>query len=109
MLYGRTIPNLDVEILTWAVLVSTQPEAPAPIPDVEASPVSSDRTRSLFDGAAAACTTAAVFQRSALAPGARVDGPAAIVEDQTTTILSTRFDARIDALGNLVLTRKPES
>ncbi len=106
-LYGRTIPNLDVEILTWAVLVSTQPEAPAPVPDVEASPVSGGQTRSLFDGAAAERTTATVYQRASLEPGARLEGPAAIVEDQTTTILSTRFDARVDALCNLVLTRKP--
>lgn len=47
-----------------------------------------------------------VYWRADLAPGARIKGPAVIAEDETSTIVSLRFDARIDRFGYIELTRR---
>ena len=41
-----------------------------------------------------------------LRPGAAIPGPAVIVEDETSTVVSRAFDARIDAFGYIELTRR---
>jgi N-methylhydantoinase A len=48
---------------------------------------------------------ALVFHRTRLVPGARIVGPALIIEDETTTVVAPKFEATVDALGYLVLTR----
>jgi N-methylhydantoinase A len=47
-----------------------------------------------------------VFWRFDLKPGDRLSGPAVIAEDETTTIVTARFDAHIDAVGCIVLERR---
>ena len=46
---------------------------------------------------------AAIHERKALTPGMRLDGPALIVEDGTTTVVPQGFTARINAVGQIVL------
>ncbi|MFZ5555227.1 MAG: hydantoinase B/oxoprolinase family protein [Pseudomonadota bacterium] len=46
-----------------------------------------------------------LYRRAALAPGSRVDGPALIAEDNTTTVVDPGWAARIDAQSNLLLFR----
>lgn len=48
---------------------------------------------------------ARLVDRGALAPGMVVPGPALIAEPQTTTFVGSDFTARVDARGQLVLTR----
>jgi N-methylhydantoinase A len=40
-----------------------------------------------------------------LTPGSTITGPALIVEDETTTLVTESFSARIDALGSIVMNR----
>ena len=47
-----------------------------------------------------------VYFRESLAPGVRISGPALITEDQTTTVVTSSYDAEIDSRGYIVLTRK---
>ena len=47
--------------------------------------------------------TAAIHERNALLPGMRLDGPALIVEDGTTTVVPQGFSARINSLGQIIL------
>ena len=47
-----------------------------------------------------------IYWRADLAPGARISGPAVIAEDETSTVVSPRFDARIDRFGYIELVRK---
>ena len=49
---------------------------------------------------------AAVYRRAEFAPGASVDGPALIVETDTTAVVSTAFAASVDALGTIVMERR---
>jgi N-methylhydantoinase A len=48
---------------------------------------------------------AAVYDRAALQAGGTFDGPAIIEQDDTTTLLTPGWRARVDGLGNLVLAR----
>ena len=46
---------------------------------------------------------AAVFDRAALGPGAEVDGPAAIEETATTTLVPPGMSATVDRFGNIIV------
>ncbi|GGG23496.1 methylhydantoinase [Caldovatus sediminis] len=106
-LFGRTIPRLEVETLTWALALATERPLPprAPEPPGAPPPPPAGR-RAVFDPAAAAREEAALFERAALPPGARIEGPALIVEDQTTTVVPRGWSARVNALHQIVLERE---
>ena len=50
-----------------------------------------------------------VIEREGLKPGDAFEGPALIVESQTTTVVTSGYDGEVDAYGNIVLTRKASS
>ncbi len=102
--YGRVIPGLEVEAVTWT-LALTQPFAlpqrlPAP-PDV-GSPGPTGSVR-LIDPASGDITDAAVYSRDVLPVGALLFGPAIIVEAGTSTIVPPGFSARVGAAGELLI------
>ena len=105
--FGRVIPGMQVEVLTWSVTVSTAHAAPtrAEEPVAAETPAPSGR-RPLFDPDRAEYDDVPVYRREALAPGMLVPGPALIVEDQTTTVVSRRYDARLNGLGYIDMRRK---
>ena len=106
-LYERSIPYLEVEILTWVLLVSTDDEVPtaAVEPVQAAAPPSPSGQRRIVDTITGETLAAPVYQRQDLAPGTQINGPAVIVEDDTATVVSSRFHARVHPLNYLVLER----
>lgn len=52
--------------------------------------------------------SAAVYQRAALAGGARLDGPAVVEELSSTTLVPPGWTLRVDPVGNLILKRNGE-
>ena len=106
--FGRIIPGMEVEILTWSVTVGSAvaPPATASQPKAGATADASGR-RALFDADSTDYDDVPVYQRQTLVPGAAISGPALIVEDQTTTVVSRRFDARLNSLGYIDMHRKP--
>ena len=106
-LFGRIVPGMALEVMNWSVRVSTPPEAAPRAGDCAARNVPEPAgTRTLALGQTGDETVAACFRRADLAPGDAVTGPALIVEPQTTTFVSPRFEARIDTAGNIVMTRR---
>ena len=105
--YDRVVPGLDVEILTWSSVVSA-PQAVAPSAgerkskSVPAKPVGK---RDIHFPGADHAVSAGEFPRAALKSGLHVTGPAAITEDQTTTIVPPGFQAHMNARGDIVLER----
>jgi N-methylhydantoinase A len=103
-LYGRIIPDMDVEVLTWTLTLASvvaPPVAVEEVPDsVAPAPVAERR---LFNTRSADYEGAPVYERSALMPGMRVAGPALITESQTTTVVARGLDARIDGSGYIIL------
>ncbi|MCY3679282.1 MAG: hydantoinase B/oxoprolinase family protein [Gemmatimonadetes bacterium] len=119
--YGRTIPGLDVEVLSWTLVVSaparSQVAAEAPVPDPSQISLAPDPTQAapppqpvaqaeLFDGTGDGAVNAAVHHRRALGPGARIRGPALIAETQTTTVIPDGWEARVLSGGHLLAERR---
>jgi N-methylhydantoinase A len=104
--YGGVVAALPVEILTWRVSVSTRPRTtPAQLEPDGGRAMTPTLWRQVLDPASGATLSYGQLRRADLRPGDRIKGPALIVEDETTTVVSPRFDAVIDARGYIVLTR----
>ncbi len=107
-LYDRAIPGQDLEVLSWTVTVSSPPPPTPPpaMPNGAAGTTAASMAR-LFDGGHV--VDAPRYRRESLAAGTAVAGPSLIVEDQTATVVSADFDARIEADGSILLTRKQQA
>lgn len=106
-LFSRTIPGAEIEVLTWTVLVETETVTEAAVHDAnEAYRPEAAGHRNLYDTAQKVTVEAPVYWRHQLQPGAELEGPAIIAESQTTTVVSGSFNARINAHGCIVLSRK---
>ncbi len=111
-LFGRAVPGMLVEIVNWGVTVTARavdgdaaPTAPRD-DDGEAEPAGHRR---VWLGKAGDYAEVPCFRRADLAPGHRIDGPALIVEPQTTTYVAGPFAAEIDDAMNIVMTRREET
>ncbi len=106
-LYSRIIPGVEVEVLSWVVLVATPaPVADAPPPALPSAFTAAEaRRRPIFDPETAEFVDVAIYERTALSPGATLIGPAVIIEDETSTVVGRNFAARIDAFGYIELIR----
>jgi N-methylhydantoinase A len=107
-LYSRVIPGVEVEVLSWVTLLSAP--APAQAADLRPTPKlhtpQPERSRPVFDPETGEFVEVAIHERSNLLPGAVIPGPAVIVEDETSTVVSRSFDARIEAFGYIELVRR---
>ncbi len=109
-LYGRTIPGLDVEALSWTLTLSVEIEQSTPMPEAPSArpaPPAAEHV-TLFDPAKTDRVTTPLYRRADLQPGMTLPGPALIQEEQTTTVVSPAFVARIDGRGYIVLERQSE-
>ena len=106
-LYERTIPGLDAEILTWVLLLSTEPEPveSVALPDAGAAPEPIGE-RPVMDTQTGEFLQARIYARESLSPGALITGPAVIVEKDTATVVSAAFNARIHVHGHVLMSRK---
>ena len=104
--FGRSIPGLEVEVLSWALRLATVdppvPPCPAAPPDRAADAVGHAE---VADQATGLYHKVPIYARADLAPGHMLQGPALIVEDETTTLVLGGFTARINGLGYIVMTR----
>lgn len=108
--FSRAVPGMTIEILNWAVEVSSQPSALRRVSETTteqtAEAMGARRILCDFTGA---WREATVYDRDGLRPGDRLAGPALIIEPQTTTFVSADFSARVDAAGNIWLHRQKET
>ena len=106
-LYRRVIPEAEVEVLTWALAISTIAGRPEPVGEVEPRPAPPPldylRVPELETGEE---RDVPLFWRPDLEPGMAVEGPAVIAEDETSTFLPRRFGARVAANRHLVIERR---
>jgi N-methylhydantoinase A len=105
-LYSRPIPGVEIEILSWvgAVRAPAEGQLGAPTRERASKPKPASR-RPIFDPHTGEFGEVDIYRRPDLAPGARISGPAVIAEDETSTVVSPLFDARIDRFGYIELTR----
>lgn len=102
-LYGRIIPGLDVEVLSWTLNLTTAQEQAVPV-DETLPRSSNDKdypTRLIMDDGNLV-PTQQVF-RDQLPKHERLEGPMLIIEDQTTTVVPSRFAVHVNARDDLVI------
>jgi len=106
-LFGRIIEGLQPEITNWSLTVATILPDPAGVTRIDSGPpTAAGRTRRFFDAALRSDVDAVEVERAAMVPGAVVDGPAIIVEPETSTIVTSAYRAVGQADGCLLLLRK---
>ena len=109
--YDRPVPGSDVEIMSYAVLVATIPK------DDPGTPVVGDdavfvpdavpaRTQLVRDTTTGEVSPWSVYDRTALAPGAHIVGPAIVAEDETSTLVCQGWSATVNGLGYIELTQE---
>ncbi len=105
--FGRAIDDLAIEAVSWSVRVASVQEYPEALELVEgATMVPASSTRPIFDPVTRANADSAVIDRSALASGHVIEGPAVIIEPQTTTVLASHHRAAMQPDGTLRVTRR---
>ena len=101
-LFGRTVQGIEAEITVWCVNAFTPTAKPEKVQDVAAkTPVESRQSRPCFDPALGQAVPAQIIARDMLATGSLVDGPALIVEDETTIVLPASRQATAASDGTI--------
>ena len=104
--YDRPVPGSDVEVMSFAVVVSTVVDAVEPVAEPEAAPAPAPvRHQTVRDTATGAVADWAVYDRAAMPPGCAVAGPCIVAEDETSTLVGPGWRCAVDGLGYLELTR----
>ena len=106
-LYSRSIPGVEIEILSWVIKLSGPAEGRLAAAAMERPSDPKPRLRRpVFDPGTGKFADMPVYWRPDLTPGTNIKGPAVIAEDETSTIVSPNFDARIDRFGYIELRRR---
>ena len=102
--YGQAAEGDDVEIVTFRVLaeIAVDRFTFARLPE-RAGGRALTGSRPMYDVARRAFVDAGVYDRSALAAGERVAGPAIVNQFDSTTIVLAGQTARVDAYGTLTI------
>ena len=105
-LYNRSIPGLDIEILSYTLSlkdrdVAALPAAPQPVQSLDAVVPAPDW--SLYDAATEQRVRAVRWARERLPE--QFEGPALITEAQTTTYLPAGYRGQVNRWGDLELIR----
>lgn len=104
--FGYPIKGLDIEIVSWSVKIRSPP---APVDQVSwvagSEPAIALGSRRLFDVAVGSFIDASVYHRHSLKRGSTIKGPAIIVEAETATLVTSSFEATLQADGCIYATR----
>lgn len=108
--FGRPIEGLDIETISWSVKASS-PLPPVPVVNVAAisAQAPASGTRRLFDARLQRAVQAVIVERSHLSAGMRIQGPAIVVEKETSTLITSAFEAIVQTDGCLLVQRLPAS
>tara|TARA_Y100001934_G_scaffold268435_1_gene350453 strand:+ start:94 stop:1518 length:1425 start_codon:yes stop_codon:yes gene_type:complete len=102
--YGRIIPGVDVEVLSWTVSV-TQPLEQIRVlkklsPKEEVEP---NKWCEVWDGRNGTFVRCGSVARENLQEDKKLVGPALITEEQTTTYIPNGFSASVNSLGFIII------
>ncbi len=104
VLFGRTIPRLEIEVVTWTLALAQRHDRPERvIQPAQTGPAEPIGTRRLVETATGDVVTSHIYTRKALDPGTTLNGPAVILEDGTTTIVPTAHTAWIGADHEIII------
>lgn len=105
--FGRPIEGPEIEFVTWSVKVQeVKPECEKFDVVLSGKPINVPETRAVFDPASGKELETAIIPRHILSAGDEITGPAVVVEDETSTIITSIFDAVIQNDGTILIKRK---
>ena len=108
--FGRAIEGLQIEVVGWSVKVTSPgPEIEKTVSVTSENIVTSGRKRVIYDPVKDSKVDASIFEREKLNPGDCVMGPAIIVENQTTTWISSEKKSSVQQDNCLLVTKKTET
>lgn len=104
-IYRRILPNAEVEILTLGLTLLAPAFEPKTPPEHPSSERVANRPlhRALFDSDLGEIVDVPVHDRADLSPGMRLKGPVLIKEAQTTTLVTSAFEASLAQDGSIIL------
>ncbi|MGI9390513.1 MAG: hydantoinase/oxoprolinase family protein [Boseongicola sp.] len=108
--FSRAVPGMTIEVLNWGLLLSSQ--APPFEQRPEASPgktLNPDKHCDIICDITGQRRLAGIFNRKELRAGDKLQGPALVIESQTTTLVSADFRADVDGYGDIWLNREQET
>ncbi|MEC9285339.1 MAG: hydantoinase/oxoprolinase family protein [Pseudomonadota bacterium] len=102
-LYGRIIPGLDIEVLSWTLTLTAERKGSIPIDETSTSAShDGDYPMRLMNDDGQLVPTK-VISRDQLSTDEPLQGPMLVIEDQTTTVVPSRFAFHLDARGHVVM------
>ena len=105
-LFRRTLPNAEIEVLTWALTISTSTQSLVTgKSDYTLTPAVAVGERQVFDAETNSNLHAQIYNRNTLQPGSTLTGPAIVVESQTSTFVPDGFCLHVSTGGHLVVKR----
>ena len=105
--FGRAIDGPEIEFVTWSVKVQGVRQLPDTVTfKSDGVPRGLGTLRTVLDPASGTELETSIVERERLAGGDRITGPAVIVEPETSTVITSPFDAVIQTDGTILLIRK---
>ncbi len=104
-IYGLTIPDVAIEVITWRLAASAESDGVAPEPLATGDGATPARTRPVVFGRGLDAVDTPVYERASLGAGACFDGPAIVEERETTAVIRPGWSVEVGADGSLVATR----
>jgi N-methylhydantoinase A len=107
--FDRPVPGSDVEIMSYAVVVTTVtddvtvPERGEELFTTEATAV---RTQLVRDTTSGEVSDWGIYDRTGLVPDVTIAGPAIVAENETSTLIGPGWTATVNGLGYIEMTRK---
>ena len=104
-IFGLTIPDVPVEIVTWRLAISADADPVEPNPVSAGTGAQPFRTRPVVFGRAMDAIDTPVYRRSELGAGDRFSGPAIVEERETTAVVRPGWNVEVGADGSMIATR----
>jgi N-methylhydantoinase A len=104
-IFGLTIPDVPVEIVTWRLAISADADPVEPNPVAAGTGAQPFRTRPVVFGRAMDAIDTPVYRRSELGAGDRFSGPAIVEERETTAVVRPGWHVEVGADGSMIATR----
>jgi len=104
-IFGMTIPDVSVELVTWRLAVTADTEAVEPHLVAAGTGAEPKSRRLVVFGRDRVALDTPVYSRAALAAGSHFDGPAIIEERETTAVVRPGWTVDVAADGSIIATK----
>ena len=103
-IFGLTIPDVPIEVVTWRLAISADADPVEPHPVAPGTGATPFRTRPVVFGRAHAAVDTPVYRRGDLGAGDRFDGPAIVEERETTAVVRPGWSVEVGTDGSMIAT-----